>query len=430
MTKAQNVDMLDWEALWYPVSFCVDVPMNAPMGFHLHDKPLVLFRDESGAIVCLLDRCPHRAARLSDGTIVDGRIECMYHGWQFEAGGRCAHIPQLYPEKTPPARACATAFPVKEHNGLVWVWIGDPEQAGDTSLPSMASSAPDLTQVTFQMDLPYDHSYLIENVIDVAHIHFAHDGVRGGGHRAAAKPLEFHVIKNDAHGISSRFRSVGLQQSQEDLIRKGALVEFEAPYMVRYTTQYAEDGLVSGLELIAVPLGAGKSRLLYRKYSNFISWRERMKPRWLEHMTQRLILEQDMAVIVGQSAEIDTAGIGLKDLWLPIKTSDKLVVAYRKWFDQYGANIPYFRGFTTSSGQAKAAKDLTVQDRRNLHSHICSTCRPIARRLGRACYAMLAGCVGFCAMGLLQPDAAIAWAGLMIISVLFAAGLHRLSKEF
>lgn len=423
---------VDWKQQWYPVSFLEDVPKDAPMGFHLLGKPLVLFIDKDDRVICLQDRCPHRAARLSDGKVVDGKIECLYHGWQFEAGGRCAHIPQLYPEKEPPASACAIRYPVKIENDLVWVWLGDPEMAKAAKLPALASAQAGLTQVTFQMDLPYDHSFLIENVIDVAHIHFAHDGVRGGGQREAAKPLEFHLLHSDGTGFASRFRSVGLNQPKEDLVRNGALVEFVAPYLVRYQTQYAQDNLTSGLELIAVPIAPGKSRLLYRKYANFTSWRERVKPRWLEHLTQRLILEQDMDVIIGQSAQIEAADLPVRDLWLPIKSSDRLVVEYRKWLDKYGSNLSHYHGFLTRSKSDPAMPQTQAEHAtsRQLHNRVCNTCRPMGKRLEivRNLFLVMGGGLACLAMMQAMNKAGLVLA--MITAFGLAACLHKLRKAF
>lgn len=36
-----------------------------------------------------------RLAKLSEGQLIDGRIECLYHGWQFEGNGKCVKIPQV-----------------------------------------------------------------------------------------------------------------------------------------------------------------------------------------------------------------------------------------------------------------------------------------------------------------------------------------------
>lgn len=36
-----------------------------------------------------------RLAKLSEGQLIDGRIECLYHGWQFKGDGKCVKIPQV-----------------------------------------------------------------------------------------------------------------------------------------------------------------------------------------------------------------------------------------------------------------------------------------------------------------------------------------------
>jgi len=53
----------------------------------------VLFRDENGAAACVRDECAHRACPLSLGTVVDGQVQCAYHGWQFNSEGACTKMP-------------------------------------------------------------------------------------------------------------------------------------------------------------------------------------------------------------------------------------------------------------------------------------------------------------------------------------------------
>ena len=99
-------EQFNWKQCWYPVTFLQDLPKNHPYSFSLYDEPLVLFRNQDGKLVCLTDRCPHRAAKLSDGQIIDGKIECLYHGWQFGTDGKCLHIPQLPKDAKIPATSC------------------------------------------------------------------------------------------------------------------------------------------------------------------------------------------------------------------------------------------------------------------------------------------------------------------------------------
>ncbi|NEQ13381.1 MAG: Rieske 2Fe-2S domain-containing protein, partial [Moorea sp. SIO3E2] len=119
---AETQQEFNWQQCWYPVTFVQDLPTDRPYSFSLYDEPLVLFRNQDGKLACLTNRCPHRAAKLSEGQIIDGKIECLYHGWQFGRDGQCLHIPQLPEDAKIPAKACVQSFTVVERQGIVWVW--------------------------------------------------------------------------------------------------------------------------------------------------------------------------------------------------------------------------------------------------------------------------------------------------------------------
>ncbi|CAM9198298.1 unnamed protein product, partial [Sphacelaria rigidula] len=88
-------------------------------------KNLVLWRDGQGEWACFEDRCPHRAAPLSEGRVEeDGSLLCAYHGWRFDADGKCLKIPQSDRDGRDEAQpaACAAAHPTKVAQDLIWVW--------------------------------------------------------------------------------------------------------------------------------------------------------------------------------------------------------------------------------------------------------------------------------------------------------------------
>lgn len=87
---------------WFPVLFDVDLRADQLRRVTVFGVGFVLFRGPDDRPACLPDRCPHRAARLSDGRLVAGEIECLYHGWRFECGGSCVEIPQLGPSGSVP----------------------------------------------------------------------------------------------------------------------------------------------------------------------------------------------------------------------------------------------------------------------------------------------------------------------------------------
>ncbi len=79
---------------WFPVATNRELGRK-PIRRVLCGVPLVLYRDQTGAPVALHDRCPHRHAPLSDGRVINGEIECPYHGWRFNSTGRCTASPSM-----------------------------------------------------------------------------------------------------------------------------------------------------------------------------------------------------------------------------------------------------------------------------------------------------------------------------------------------
>lgn len=92
-----QLPLFDWRNQWYPVHFARDLPEGKPQRVYIFDEPIVLLkRPGDQGVVALRDRCPHRAAALSEGRMTpDGQLQCAYHGWSFDgASGICTNIPQ------------------------------------------------------------------------------------------------------------------------------------------------------------------------------------------------------------------------------------------------------------------------------------------------------------------------------------------------
>lgn len=57
-----------------------------PLHTQLLGEALVVWKDPKGGWKAFADRCPHRWAPLSEGRVDQetGRLQCIYHGWEFE----------------------------------------------------------------------------------------------------------------------------------------------------------------------------------------------------------------------------------------------------------------------------------------------------------------------------------------------------------
>ena len=372
LIQPDSKQQFDGKKCWYPITFVQDFPNHHPYGFTLYDEPFVLFRDRSGKLACLKDICPHRAAKLSDGQIIEGKIECLYHGWQFDTEGKCQYIPQLPDEAKIPERACVKSFVVVEKQGIIWFWRGKSEEADEKLIPTIPNlDLPEFISTNFALDLPYDQSYFIENVMDPAHVSISHHNTRGGGNRQNAQPLEMEVIKTSPSGICGKWR--GINKANDSW----KFIDFIAPSLVLNAAYVREKNWTFGLALYSLPVGKNRCRLLARGYRNFLKWDVKIRPRWLDHLNTNKILEQDLPLIVGQQEQIEQLSQNLQQTYLPLKTSDLLVIEYRKWLDRYGSTLPYYQGYTTSKKIEKAPherQELVNSNRLNRHTQICSSC--------------------------------------------------------
>ena len=93
-----------------------------------HGEDLVAFRDKSGAVGLLELHCPHRGTSLEFGLVSEKGIRCCYHGWRFDVDGKILETPGEPPDSTLKDRLYHGAYPVHEYCGLVFAYMGPPDQ--------------------------------------------------------------------------------------------------------------------------------------------------------------------------------------------------------------------------------------------------------------------------------------------------------------
>ncbi len=159
---------------WYVAARAGDLS-DKPLPARMLGQDFVLFRDSAGRAHCLGNVCAHRGAALADGRRKGDRIECPYHGWQFDGTGRCLLIPSLGPAAKIPARARVDAYPVEERYDLVFVFLGDlpaEERPPIMAIPEWGQSGWRPTTMTYHWDVDYKRS--LENALDPSHNEFVH----------------------------------------------------------------------------------------------------------------------------------------------------------------------------------------------------------------------------------------------------------------
>lgn len=161
---------------WYVVTASRRLSAG-PVGVRLFDLSLVVFRGSDGKPHALLDRCCHRAVRLSLGWVEGGTIVCRYHGWRYDGDGRCVHIPSLIKDQHIPPAARVPSFPCVERNGYVWVWPG--EEKSDLAAPPPIPEFGLHRWVQGVVPMRCTATKILENNMDWCHPSFAHPWTHG-----------------------------------------------------------------------------------------------------------------------------------------------------------------------------------------------------------------------------------------------------------
>ena len=118
---------LGFRNYWYPALAAWRL-RRRPKTVRLLGEEVVLFRD-GGRVHALRDQCAHRGARLSQGRCLypgTGTLTCPYHGWTYSGEtGKCVAKLMEGPDAAIPAEAKVKSYPVREHRGVIWLFVGD-----------------------------------------------------------------------------------------------------------------------------------------------------------------------------------------------------------------------------------------------------------------------------------------------------------------
>jgi 5,5'-dehydrodivanillate O-demethylase len=153
-------------------------------------EDFTLYRGESGAPYLVADRCPHRGAKLSLGTVEGEALRCAYHAWTFDGAGHCVAQPG---EPRPFCeRVNIRAHPVREDMGLIFAYLGESE-------PPPFRRALDFEEGGYLRFVgarlwPCSYFAQMENTLDFSHTTFLH------GQFNYKKPDEM-VVEETEYGL-------------------------------------------------------------------------------------------------------------------------------------------------------------------------------------------------------------------------------------
>ncbi|MBS0405029.1 MAG: aromatic ring-hydroxylating dioxygenase subunit alpha [Proteobacteria bacterium] len=159
---------------WYalcPSSFVKEKPVSLQrLGTHL-----AVWRGTDGKVHALEDRCPHRGAKLSQGTILNDTLKCPYHGVEVRCDGVATSVPASPGCKLEGSHSTFN-YHVAEVADTLFVY--NASKPVDTppplTLPPELADDAQFSRFLCYVEWKCDYRYVLDNVLDPMHGTFLH----------------------------------------------------------------------------------------------------------------------------------------------------------------------------------------------------------------------------------------------------------------
>lgn len=367
------------------------------------------------------DVCPHRLAPLSEGRLYqrshEGRkqtiLECGYHGWRFDCGGRCVDIPLRELSRSIPAAADVGGIYATRvaKCGMIFMWWGDRAEADDNTFPVPPLVETERDIMVFRniaRKFPLAFTTVLENVADPAHVPFAHHGT-GQGDRNKVKRGGGGVLKE------SRLENGYLQVLFTRKDSKASVIsEVQMPTCARFDIQAPKlrTFLLTWMRPVDWDDCVMFSTFVSVKPRRILKWLLHLRPRWWEHTIANLILDGDAMLLHGQEKRLqDLKKDGYGSAWkknytLASGNWDVQVIELRKFLDKYGPTMPFLR---PPRDVPRVVHVKAINNRYENHTKHCGSCAPALKNI-KAGIAVALVAAGVCALASL-------FAGILLISV-------------
>lgn len=329
MANADPPSML--HGLWYYAIPSEKLRPGQMLSRMLLGEPVLLGRDAKGEAFALLDICPHRGMPLTEGRFDGQEVECCYHGWRFDRGGRCTAIPWLVDgAEVDVAKIKVRRFPVREALGNIWIFFGD-AKIDDADLPELPA-LPDLglarPNLVVEMEFNCHVDQAVIGLMDPAHGPFVHTSWWWRPNRAmqvkekafAPSPLGFRMKRHQpASNSRAYYLFLGGQPETE--------ISFRLPGV---RIEHIRAGRHQVAQMTAVtPIDENTTRISHVIYWT-VPWLGALKP-FLDRIAHRFI-DQDRVVVEKQQR-----GLKHRQPMMLVKDADTLARWYFGLKREYAA---------------------------------------------------------------------------------------------
>jgi pheophorbide a oxygenase len=288
-------------------------------------------------------------------------------------------------------RSCVASYPTYMGKGILFMWpwkedvlsvANNPQACPEGMLEALGDNPK-----TYTRDLPYGWDALVENLIDPAHVPFAHHGMQG------SRKDDIPINMTTATDNGERSFSFYWEDRAMGKMRAGN-VNFIAPFVVAYEANFeSKDGSDEKKPLVltalCIPTKPGWSRAIIvtaaskegPKKKSIVAKIFSKLPIWLVHQLSNRFLDSDLVFLHFQEWERQRND----DYYTP-SPADRCIQALRKW-------VPKYTDICDGQQLPPSPPRSVLFDRYTQHTSHCKHCQQGLESIKtwrRAAYATLA----------------------------------------
>jgi len=308
---------------WYVILESKELKRNKPLRIKRFNERLVLWRNENSEISCISDECCHRGASLACGKIINGKLECPFHGFIYDKSGIVQIIPANGKNRSVPETMKVRAYSSFESYGFIWLWWGDNIKIiGD---PFFFKELEHFSYSGFKDHWNVHYSRAIENQLDVVHLPFVHKTTIGRGNKTLVNgPVvlrDKELITFYVWNVEDDGKTIPLKPDEIPDYKKLFHLQFHYPNIWQ---NFISDKIRAFAAFVPVD---EENSIIYIRYYQRLIQIPLLKEffNFIGKISSIIILRQDKRVVITQLPK--KSGLKMDERLI---TGDKPIIEYRK----------------------------------------------------------------------------------------------------
>jgi len=279
---------------WFPICQERDVLNKKVYNIDLIGSSVSVIRISDGTYSVFDDRCPHRGAKLSGGTVENDCVACPYHGMEFHCQ-TSEIVSYLSSSDVKHVKGSLQIYKNKVYDNIIWAYLGsdrEPKFHANELETTILDNDIDFVSIYGRCDINCDIFSAVENLICSSHISYVHSF----GNKIDPSPKDTVNFPEDRgvhffYKTGSRSLANVLDNTEKDTV--SVYNSFREPCSAMSRVTFG-DGMIKSVRVHLLPIGENKTRLFWGLHRNFMT---AYIFDWLFEYFMKKTLEEDRTIL-------------------------------------------------------------------------------------------------------------------------------------